>query len=94
MKKKQSFFRQVVTIYDKESPEFFKRLFRFGRVLVAGGMALIAPEVILPNVTIPNYLLIIAGNVVVAGVVIMAVSKAATKSEDDDKPAPKPNEDE
>lgn len=94
MKKKKSFFKQLVQRYDSESPEFFKRSFRFGRVMVAFAVSIVGPDLLFPDVKIPEYLLIIAGYIGVAGASIMAVSKAATKKEDDDNPAPKPKEDE
>lgn len=95
MKKKKSFFRQLVHRYDQESPEFFKRTFRFGRVMVAGAASLLVPDLAFPDVKIPPYLITFAGYIGVAGVAIMAVSKAATKKEDEEAPpAEKQTEDE
>lgn len=86
MQKKKSFIKQLWERYDSESPEFFKRFYRFGRVLVAFAVSIVAPDVVFPDVHIPEWLLIVAGYIGVAGVSIMTVSKAARKDNEDEKP--------
>lgn len=92
MPSKKSFLKQLISRYDQESPDFFKRFYRFGRVMLAGAGSIIAAELVVPGVKIPELLITIAGYVAVAGASIMTVSKAANKKEDDDTPAEKQNE--
>lgn len=86
MQKKKSFIKQLWERYDSESPEFFKRFYRFGRVLVAFAVSIVAPDVVFPDVHVPEWLLIVAGYIGVAGVSIMTVSKAARKDNDNENP--------
>lgn len=86
--KKKSLIKQWLHRWDQESPDFFKRLFRIARMIIAGATSILLPEFVIPSVKIPEWLTIAAGHVLVAGLVMMAVSKAATKS-----PQPEDNPD-
>lgn len=65
--------------WDQESPDFFKRTYRFGSVITAGATTILVPDLLLPSVKMPDWLPTFAGYFLVAGAVIMAMSRAATK---------------
>lgn len=82
MAKKQNWFQEFALRYSQTTPWFFKITMRVGLICTAVGTGLLALTLI-PNIVLATLIPKIASNLMVAGVVMAGISKAATTTPQD-----------
>ncbi len=82
MSKQQNWFQELFLRYSQTTPWFFKIAMRIGLVCTAVGTGLLGLTLI-PHIVLAEIVPKIASNLMVAGVVMAGVAKAATNTPQD-----------